>query len=148
MLCAAHILGVGEARWLGKHSLFRGLLGTLMYKLGGIPVYREDPAGVVQEMVEVFTQNDKLMLAITPEGTRSYRSHWKSGFYRIAKASGVPIALGYLDYKEKRAGIGPLIWPSENVAEDMGKIREFYSDKHALYSERKGTIRISMEDNR
>ena len=32
---------------------------------------------------------------VTPDGTRTNTGHWKSGFYRIARATGMPVTLGY-----------------------------------------------------
>ncbi len=68
----------GEAdlkiRWLGKHQLFRGLAGPLMRGLGGIPVDRRDPAGLVDEIVARIQGGDRFYLVVTPEGTRSGRA--------------------------------------------------------------------------
>ncbi len=40
--------------------------------------------------------------------------------------AGVPISLGYLDFKRKVGGFGPLLTPSGDVAADMAKILDFY----------------------
>jgi hypothetical protein len=39
----------------------------------------------------------------------------------------VPIALAYLDYKNKIAGVGKVIWPSDDMEKDMKEIMEFYN---------------------
>lgn len=44
----------------------------------------------------------------------------------MAKNAGVPIALGYMDYKNKVAGIGKVIWPTDNMESDMKKIMAYY----------------------
>ena len=74
-------------------------------------------------------------MAITPEGTRSLKEKWKSGFYHLAKDSNLPICFGYLDYKTKIAGIGGPIFPSENKNSDMKKIMEFYNTKTPTFPE-------------
>ncbi|HOU46803.1 MAG TPA: hypothetical protein PLL99_03310, partial [Chitinophagales bacterium] len=44
-----------------------------------------------------------------------------------AKAANVPILLGYLDYKNKIAGIGKIIYPT-NLEDDMRAMMDFYKD--------------------
>ena len=56
---------------------------------------------MVQLMADLFKDNENLVMLITPEGTRSLRTQWKTGFYHIAVAANVPIALGYCDYAKK-----------------------------------------------
>jgi 1-acyl-sn-glycerol-3-phosphate acyltransferase len=55
-------------------------------------------------------------------------TEWKSGFYYIAQGAGVPIALAYLDYPNKRGGILALYQPGGDIAVDMPQIRAFYRD--------------------
>ena len=83
-------------------------------------------------MIEQFRAKGELALAIPPEGTRSRAEHWKSGFYRIALGADVPVALGYLDFARKRAGIGPLLRMTGDVKGDMDRIRAFYEEKNPI----------------
>ncbi|MGB1316475.1 MAG: hypothetical protein ACPG4Y_10670, partial [Chitinophagales bacterium] len=49
--------------------------------------------------------------------------------YHIAQNAGVPIALGYLDYENKIAGIRKeLFHPTNNIVEDMKSIMKYYAD--------------------
>jgi len=112
--------------WLGKHTLFIPPWGWFMRKLGGIPVDRRKQQSLVMQLAEKFETSDELVLTLSPEGTRHKVDHWKSGFYHIAAQSRVPIGLGYLDYERKLCGVGMLVIPSNNVNEDMDKIRAFY----------------------
>ncbi len=57
------------------------------------------------------------------------------GFYHIAKKGNVPVSLGYLDYKNKIAGIGGLISLSGDIDKDMEIIEDFYKDITAKYPE-------------
>jgi 1-acyl-sn-glycerol-3-phosphate acyltransferase len=127
MMATAFALGV-RIRWLGKHTLFRGPLGWLLTRLGGIPVDRRTPARLVDALVERFRGADELRLAIPPEGTRHRVERWRSGFYHIALAAGVPIGLGFLDYATRRAGVGLFVQPTGDVGADMDRIRAFYCD--------------------
>jgi len=101
--------------WIGKHTLFRWPFGSIMRALGGVPIRRDRPERVVEQVVRAFNEAESLYLTITPEGTRSYTPYWKSGFHRIAKAAGVPIQLGFADYAKRRGGFGPAFMPSDDV---------------------------------
>ncbi len=124
-LAVAHHFRI-RARVLGKHTLVRWPFGSLMRKLGVIPVRRDTGHGLVDQIAAVFTASDELALTITPEGTRSAVTHWRSGFYRIALAAGVPIILAFIDGDEKTAGLGPTLDPSGDLDRDMSTIRDFY----------------------
>ena len=145
MLLLAWSAGI-ELSWMGKHTLFRGPLGPIALRLGGVPVRRSARENVVSQMVEAFSETPDLVLTIAPEGTRSCAPYWKSGFYQIALAAKVPVVMGYLDYKDRRGGFGPELMPTGVVAEDMQVIRAFYADKVARFPECSGEIRLKEED--
>jgi|Deesub1362A_J573_1020465.scaffolds.fasta_scaffold03037_3 1-acyl-sn-glycerol-3-phosphate acyltransferase len=128
--------------FIGKVELFRGPMGWLFRKLGGIPVDRRRRANLVSQIVESFNQRDQMMLVITPEATRSRSDYWKSGFYHIARQAGVPIALGYVDFSRRQTGIGPCFMPSGNIESDMAMIRDFYADKVGKFPENQGQVRL------
>jgi 1-acyl-sn-glycerol-3-phosphate acyltransferase len=136
-------LGYGlSAHWLAKHSLFRWPFAGLLRRLGGIPVDRRAPQGAIVAIAEEFERRDFMWLAVTPEGTRSYTDHWKSGFYQIALAADVPCALGYIDYRGKTVGIDTFLSFEGDAAQDMAKVQAFYSDKQALHPEKASRIRL------
>lgn len=119
-------------RWLGKDSLFRGWRGPIMRRLGGIPVDRSDAAGVVTEVVDRVHAGEVFGLVVTPDGTRGGNTYWKSGFYRIARETGMPVTLGFVDRTTMTTGLGPTIELTGDVAADMDRIRAFYADKAGL----------------
>jgi 1-acyl-sn-glycerol-3-phosphate acyltransferase len=82
-----------------------------------------------------FAERDRMILVIAPEGTRSQTPYWKSGFYWVARAANVPIALGYLDYARRRGGISEPFMPSESLNDDVKRIRDFYARVTAKYPE-------------
>lgn len=103
------------------------VIGKIIQWLGGIPIDRSKSTNAVQQLVDRLNKADRMLLVFTPEGTRSYRPHWKTGFYYAALEANVPIVLGYPDYQRKRGGIGPTLYPTGNIEADMEVIREFYS---------------------
>lgn len=158
VLCGSHTsnwdfwFGVGgcwafgvPCRWLGKSSLFRWPFGGFMRAIGGIPVDRAAAHGLVGQVSEML-RAEPLFVLVPPEGSRSWRPYWKSGFYWIARNSGAPIVLGYLDYAKKEAGFGPVVPATGDVSADMAPIRAFYSTKPALFPACVGPIRLRDED--
>ena len=131
--------------WLGKHTLFEGPLGWLFRWTGGVPVDRRSSNDVVSQLTARFSEYDRIAITLAPEGSRSRREHWKSGFYHLAKQAKVPIALGFLDYNRCEGGFGGLLWPSDDVKADMDVIRAFYAQKSGRNPENAGPIRLRSE---
>jgi 1-acyl-sn-glycerol-3-phosphate acyltransferase len=136
-----------KASWMAKHALFRPPLGWLLRRLGGIPVVRHRHENAVSQMTRAFEVADSMVLAVAAEGTRKVTTHWKSGFYHIARSAGVPIVLGYMDYARRRGGFGPAIHPTGDVRRDMDEIRRFYSDKVGRHPDQFGEIRLLEESD-
>ncbi len=145
MLAMAFVYDI-PVRWMGKHTLFKAPFGPLFKRLGGIPIVRHRPGGVVGQMVEHFENNESLVLMVPAEGTRSHVDYWKSGFYHIARAADVPVVLSYLDVGTKVGGIGPSLELTGDIGADMDKIRAFYAGKQGFCPENVGVIRLREED--
>jgi 1-acyl-sn-glycerol-3-phosphate acyltransferase len=122
--------------WLGKDSLFRWPFRGFFRWLGGIPIDRSKSSDVVAQMVQIFRERAKLTMVLAPEGTRKRVSHWKSGFYHIARGADVPIVLAFLDYLRKAGGIGPVFKPTGDIEADMEFIRAFYATVKGKYPEK------------
>jgi len=135
-----------HVRWLGKASLFRGWRGPIMRRLGGIPVDRDNPAGVVGDVVARIQAGEVFGLVVTPEGTRGSGTYWKSGFYRIAREASLPLTLGYVDRTTMTAGLGPTIELTGDVSHDMDRVRAFYADKAGLRPQLRTEPRLREED--
>jgi 1-acyl-sn-glycerol-3-phosphate acyltransferase len=114
--------------WMGKASIFKPPFGPVMRWLGGIAVNREQSTNLVAASVEALKAADgPVQLIVPPEGTRSATTRWKTGFYFIALGAQVPVLLAYMDYAEKRAGLGPVFTPTGDVDRDMEAIKAFYA---------------------
>ena len=90
---------------------------------------------MVDYAVRLFKESEKLVLLVPAEGTRKRVKKWRMGFYHIAKKADVPVSLGYLDYKNKIAGIGGLITISDDIDNDMKVIEDFYKNISGKYPE-------------
>lgn len=134
--------------WMVKDAWGRGVTGPLVRAVGGVPIDRSAPRGMVGQMIEAFARHEDLYLVIPPEGTRSRTEYWKSGFYRIALGAKVPIVPGYLDYRNKVGGFGQPIEMVGDVKADMDRIRSFYGHAAVMarHPEKFGPIRLREED--
>ena len=122
--------------WMGKDTIFRKPFKGVFKWLGGIPIDRSGSNNVVGQMVDKFHDTDRLILAIPPSGTRKKVEKWKSGFYHIASGANVPVVLGFLDFKRKTGGVGPVVTLTGDMEQDMKDIRAFYSNIEGKYPEK------------
>lgn len=130
-----------------KKEAFFWPLGKLLKKAGGIPIDREGTKNKVETIAEMFNKYDKLNLAITPEGTRSYNDTWRKGYYYIALKAGVPILLTSIDYKYKTGKYGPVIFPTGDYEKDFKQIEAFYKGVNARYPEKYNLSDMYLKKN-
>src|SRR5699024_7514428 len=133
-------------RWLGKNSMFRPPVAPLMRALGGIPVDRRNPQGLVDALVRRVEAGEQSLLVITPERTRSRREYRKSGYSRSAPGAGLPVVLGFIDRRSRTAGIGPTSHLTGDVGADMDVIRAFYAGKVGVRNKHLVPPRLREED--
>ena len=131
-LCLAFIHRLNAVIMM-KGAWFRWPLGLLFRWLGALPIDRSQANNVVTQSIAKFHQRDRLILVVPPSGTRKRVLYWKTGFYHIANGAGVPIVLGFLDYRRKVGGFGPTVQPTGNIDADMALIRNFYRDISGKY---------------
>lgn len=131
-----------QSGFLMKSTWFFFPLGLIFKAMGGVPVYRNrkgNHGSLVDQLVEKFNTEPRLTIAITPEGTRSRTTRWKTGFLTIAYRANVPIILGVLDYKKKSIDVSTVFEPTGDVNEDMKKIKEFYRGSTGKYPDKFST---------
>ncbi|MBU0764525.1 MAG: 1-acyl-sn-glycerol-3-phosphate acyltransferase [Bacteroidetes bacterium] len=118
-----------KTNFLIKKELFFFPLGLLLKSMGSIPVQR-GKVSLVDQMVMEFDRRERIILNITPEGTRNRVTKWKRGFYKIAERTNTPVVLGYIDYKRKAMGIFPdtYLTITGNIEQDMQKLKRYYTD--------------------
>lgn len=115
-----------KATWLGKHSIFVGPANRIFRSWGGIPVERSEHHDMVSDVAAAFKDNDKMWLAIAPEGTRKHIDQWKTGFWHIAKRANVPIQTIYFDFPRRVLGVGKRFIPGDDVNAEVQAIRDYY----------------------
>ncbi len=115
-----------NARWFGKHSIFRWPFGGLMRSWGGIPIQRHLSLNMVKQAIQGFRDNREFILVLSPEGTRKKVERWKMGFYHIALGAGVPIVPGALDFANRRVVIGAPFQPTGDAEADLQALLAFF----------------------
>ena len=115
-----------------KHTLFIGPIGWFLSYCGGVPIDRRAAGARVRQTVQEFENNNDMVLLITPEGTRSAQTNWKTGFYHIASEANVPVAVAFVDTAARRAGIDHFITPSGDIDKQMAEIKAFYDTKRGV----------------
>ncbi|MFW1939352.1 1-acyl-sn-glycerol-3-phosphate acyltransferase [Acinetobacter junii] len=138
---ALKALGV-NVRLTIKDSYMKFPFGPFVRAMGGIGIDRsakqegQERPSMVQLMSDLFKTHPKLVMLVTPEGTRAKQEQWKTGFYHVAVNAGVPIALAYMDYAKKKTGIGKIVYPSGDYQKDMTEIMAFYAEINAKFPQK------------
>jgi 1-acyl-sn-glycerol-3-phosphate acyltransferase len=112
-----------RSTFMMKHTLFWFPLGAVLRRLGGIPVNRNSAQGLVEQMRLAFQAKSKLVLGITPEGTRHGVVKLKQGFAQIALASNVPVLPAVIDYQRRTVRFAELIENFSNVEAIMQRVQ-------------------------
>ncbi len=128
-------LGI-QAKFLIKDDWFRFPFGRFMKRVGGVAVNRDTHTNLTEELASLFEENESYHIAITPEGTRKANKDWKMGFYHIASKAQVPVALAYIDYKNKAVGISQIFHLTGDKDGDLRQIKSAYSAEQARYPEK------------
>jgi 1-acyl-sn-glycerol-3-phosphate acyltransferase len=118
-----------QPNFMGKHTLFEGIMKNFMFDMGGIPVDRGKRTNVVEQLKLEFERRRELALVIACEGTRKSDGKWKSGFYNIARAAAVPIVPACADNERMIISFGEPMIPTGNYGEDLLKLAEWFRSR-------------------
>jgi len=139
-------MGMSATIW-GKDSLFRiPLFGPWLRWMGGVPVNRSAPGGIVADMARQLRQareRDEFMwLVVAPEGTRAHGPGWRSGFYRVAVSAQVPLALAHLDFGRRRVGVHSCLQLSGDPDLDFAEIEKRLGSVRGCRPEQAAPIKL------
>ena len=132
-----------KTMFLIKKEFFFFPLGLYLKYLGGYPVDRKRAIKMTDIIAEHIKKEEEIAFLVTPEGTRRRVEVWKRGFYYIALKAEVPVAMAYLDYRNRKGGIGPVIYPTKDYDTDLQKIQEFYT---GMQGRKKGLFNLEGKD--
>ena len=81
-----------------------------------------------------FSRRSRLVLGVTPQGTRGASGQFKQGFARIAAAAGVPVLPAILHYKERTVQLASLIEEFNDVPKLVETIKTLSLSGSARHS--------------
>lgn len=116
-----------RAGFLMKEAWFFFPLNFILKAIGGIPVPRRRGASLVDSIINKFNQSSRMVIAITPEGTRSRTSEWRHGLFYIARGANIPIQLAAIDYPTKHISITDELTVTGDIDADMVALKKYYS---------------------
>lgn len=124
---ALEIEKITHVHFFGKKELFEGPFAYYFKALGGIPVDRFHPHGMVGQVVDAMNKAEYFRFGISPEGTRNIVDRLRTGFYHIAVQAKVPILMIGFDFAHREVVVGDLLYPSGNIDTDMKTIVSFFA---------------------
>ena len=137
ILGVAAIAGL-DARisFIGKDAAFKYGLGAFLKYMGGIPIDRSNPRGVINDAIEKIKKMNGTLLGMAPEGTRSKVEAWKTGFLRIAEGIDAKIIPASIDFKTKEILLGKVFAPSGDNKKDIRDLQDYYKVFTARHPEK------------
>ncbi|MGI9585245.1 MAG: 1-acyl-sn-glycerol-3-phosphate acyltransferase [Acidimicrobiia bacterium] len=131
-----------KVRFMIKDGLMKWPASWFFRRLGAIPVDVTSSHGLVEAAVSAFNTSERMVLVLSPEGTRSRVDGWKSGFWRIADTADVPVVMSFIDGATKTLGFGPAMRIDGDPEVWMDVAREFYSDKAGVKPEEVSPVQL------
>ena len=114
-------------KWVGKSSIFKPGFKWFFKWLGGIPVDRNNPSSLMEDIKDIVAREKGLIIGMAPEGSRKKVIRWKTGFLRIAELTQAKILFFAVDAPSKCILIGDIFKPTGNVEEDLKFVKNYFS---------------------
>lgn len=133
-------------RALVKREAFVGPLGWLLRRLGAVPTERRGTNGLVARLEAEAARDPDFVLVIAAEGTRSQARYWRSGFYRLARSTGLPVTFCWVDGPTRTIGIAEPMTLTGDVPADMERVRAIYAHARGVRPGRATVPRLRAED--
>ena len=131
--------------YIAKHTLFKPGASWFFRGLGGIPVDRSRPGSLVDQVTAHFHADDGFALVMAPDGTRSYRDFWKTGFLIIGRGADVPIIPAVIKADRKVITIGDPLDPHMATLVLMDHMRAAHADGVGLKRDGESLVRLKDE---
>lgn len=117
-----------KVSFLGKASIFRWPVKSILTAIGGIAVDRSHSHGVVGQIVQELKHNDSFILGLAPEGTRSKTKEWKTGFLHIAKQAEVPVVPASFDFAKKEIYFHPAVYVTGDISQELVEFKQVFAN--------------------
>lgn len=134
-----------QAFFWAKDSLFKvPVFGPWLRWVGGLPIDRSSPRGVVGETVVVFRAHQQqgrlLWLVVAPEGTRRHTPGWRSGYYQVAVGAQVPLAMVKFDWGRKQIVFLDFLQLTGREDEDYAQMAHIFGDAQGYHPQQASPI--------
>ena len=116
-----------KINWIGKHTIFKRGFKSLLTRLGGIPVNRQDPSELFSKIKAITEKSNGYLIGMAPEGTRKKVLKLKSGFIRIAKQTNSKIMLAGIDFQKKIVNLDRFFTPTGDLNNDLRYVQDYFS---------------------
>jgi 1-acyl-sn-glycerol-3-phosphate acyltransferase len=136
-----------RVRFLMKDEVVDGPFGPFWRLIGAIAVNRRNPGRLVEDLIGRARADRAFQLVVTPEGTRKAVKYWKSGFYRMSLATGIPLILVSPDGPTKTVTFAAPFNVTGDVRADMDRLRAFFADQHGIDPSKRTEARLRAEDD-
>lgn len=113
--------------FMGKASIFRWPIKSLLTAIGGLAIDRSHSHGVVGQIVQEFEKNEQFILALAPEGTRSKTQEWKTGFLHIAHRANVCVVPASFDFERKEIRFYDAVMISSDIEQELTDFKKIFN---------------------
>lgn len=111
---------------LVKKEWFFWPMGMIFRAVGGYPVDRgRNGAQVVEQITDMINAAEKIVVGFPPEGTRSKVEQYKTGYLRVAYATGIPVFVAAFDGVGKRVVLDRLFDLTGDLQADNTAIKAY-----------------------
>lgn len=125
-----------RAGFLMKNTWFFWPLGSILRAIGGIAVDQKKSSSLTTQLIDRFNSAERLTIAITPEGTRSRTTRWRTGFLRVAYEANVPLCLASIDFPSKTIELVHTYKPTGDIDHDLRQIKNYYKPYTGKYPDK------------
>ncbi|MCR5002861.1 MAG: 1-acyl-sn-glycerol-3-phosphate acyltransferase [Bacteroidales bacterium] len=115
-----------------KASLFKGPLGWILRRCGGIPVDQKSKSAMVRSVIHEMESEKIFHLAIAVEGTRKPVKKWAKGYHLIAKEVGCPVYLCIFGWNPRQVGVIKEFTLTDDANADTARMQQEYEDMHIV----------------
>lgn len=131
---------------LVKREAFVGPLAPVLRALGAVPTERKGTGGLVARLEAEAARNPDFVLVLAAEGTRSRTEYWRSGFYRLARSTGLQVTFCWVDGPTRTVGLSEPIDLTGDVSADMDRVRAIYAHARGVLPGKVNVPRLRAED--
>jgi len=114
----------GKITILVKEKFFFFPLNIILKRMGCMPMTSK--VNTMIQIINLFNKSEECHYGMAPEGTRAPVKKWRTGFHYIAKKAGVPVYIGYVDYKNKRISRGEKFELTDDAMADLRRMQKIY----------------------